>query len=570
MLQEQAAAADAALLVNRPVEQQQRPQARSSASSSCVRLPSECGDWAGEVGVDDGGAAAGGECTAAAAAYAAASALAAASNLASSPDSPSAALRAAAAAAAATASAAAAAAAAAPQQHATAAAAFAMEAEEDVAAQKAAARARLAELQQQGGARGSSIASSAARAKDKDGGWTQHAAGDSMHGGSSGAGSGCMHDTVVPERPRGLVQAARHQQRSISMHAAPLTLRAALQLMWARLFGPAPFQGGGLLQQHAPFLQCLRACLACCGVLLPLLWALQPAGGAGSSGGAGLLRSMLPPAVAARAEQWSQSAFLVAAAAGLLYCLARSLLSPPPLRFAQPELEQRFALWHNSGRVASDALFQLLYLLAGSCMWQRLQQDGGPGVAAGHGRSGAAAAAPAGQLLLSGAALLGAGVPVLTLLAMRNARYVVWREQLIAGGRLLSVAALALAQLVAAAEGAGDSGDAGAAAAAAQLQLQLQLSMPLLALAQLMTLTSMQVRLATFAPYQIAQVLLLLLRSRPAHPLLHLVQLLGGSLCMPCLLLHRMELHARTAFVVTLGLAPKHEDAALSASAKAV
>jgi hypothetical protein len=31
-----------------------------------------------------------------------------------------------------------------------------------------------------------------------------------------------------------------------------------------------------------------------------------------------------------------------------------------------------------------------------------------------------------------------------------------------------------------------------------------------------------------------------------------------------------MELHARTAFVVTLGLAPKHEDAALSASAKAV
>jgi hypothetical protein len=545
-LQEQAAAdADAATAASSLQERQQRrlssgSLANSNSSISFVRLPDDhAGMQDEEEDADDH------RHSPVAAALAAATAIAAVDSLVSSPTSPSALLRSSASGAMAAAAAAQQqqaeaagqlleveqqqedAASAGPSSSAAAATGFAMEADEDIAVQKAAARARLAQLQQEAALAALHAAAAEADAKgvcSPEGSWDSYNAGAAA---ASGRQPGSMHSSIVPERPRGL--AGRMHSPQHGRHHGSISWRSTFRHLAERVFG---LEASDVLQQHEPAVQAMRAVLLLCVALLPLLWVLAP----GSSSGAGLLRSWLPPAFAARAGQLCHGAYVAGMCGVLLYCLVSSLaLQAPILAFVAPDLERRFMLWHNGGKVLTDCLFQVVTLLAGVCMWQRLQQDD----ILRHG--GGTAAAGVRLALTTGASLLGSALPVVALGMMRSARYVEWRETLLAGSRLASIAALSLMQL------ALPAGSAGAGVA------QLQLSTPLIVLAQLLSITCMQVRLGKFVPFQVGQaLLLLLLRAQGPNPLLCAVQLLGGGLCLPCLLLHRLELQSRKAFLATL------------------
>lgn len=202
------------------------------------------------------------------------------------------------------------------------------------------------------------------------------------------------------------------------------------------------------------------------------------------------------------------------------------LLRPPLLHFPNAELEGRYLLWSNSGKLCVDALFQALLLLVGGCLWARLKHTGLAG--------GEEAASAHARMLLATVSMMGCGLPgVLLLLLLRSGNYAAWREQLLAGSRVASMLALLAMQLSAPDDAAG----------------ALPLSMPFVALAELMGIACMQVRLATFVPCQVLHLLVLLLRSHAQSAPLLIVQLFGGGLCLPCLLLHSMELYSRKAFL---------------------
>eukprot|EP00775_Hariotina_reticulata_P006556 gene6556-6784_t len=78
------------------------------------------------------------------------------------------------------------------------------------------------------------------------------------------------------------------------------------------------------------------------------------------------------------------------------------------------------------------------------------------------------------------------------------------------------------------------------------------LSMPIVVLAQLISIACMPMRLATFIPCQVLQLLVLLWKVQPPHSALQVALLLGGGLFGPCLMLYCMELYSRKAFMVTV------------------
>jgi hypothetical protein len=200
------------------------------------------------------------------------------------------------------------------------------------------------------------------------------------------------------------------------------------------------------------------------------------------------------------------------------------LLRPPLLHFPSPELEEQYLLWSNSGKLCVDALFQVLFLVVGGCLWVRLKHTG---LAGEHQASGNS------RILLAAVSMMGMGLPAVVLLLLRSVKYAQWREQLLAGSRVASILALLVMQLCVPEDCAGQS----------------PLSMPFVALAQLMGIACMQVRLATFVPCQVLHLLVLLLKSHAQSAPLLIVQLFGGGLCLPCLLLHSMELYSRKAFL---------------------
>ncbi|KAF8060584.1 hypothetical protein HT031_004761 [Scenedesmus sp. PABB004] len=375
---------------------------------------------------------------------------------------------------------------------------FTMETDEDLAVQKAAARTRLAELQGDSSAGAPPPALPAGKSFDDEPAC------------AGGLPPGSVHSSRVPQRPRGL--------RAL---AAPCGKGEAL---CASGKGEALCASGTRRRQHR-FQQVMLLGLLACVMLMPLLGGLQAWASAS-----------LPAWLSSRAQRWGAAAYLPAAAGALAYVLRASLaLRPPLLHFAEPGLEARYLRWSNSGKVFVDGALQALALLVGGCLWLRLERGaaGGGERSAAGGEGGAAADAHA-RALLGVVGMMAASLPAGVLLALRRARYVRWREQLLAGSRLCSVAVLLAAQL-------GVPGGGG-----------LPLSMPAVALAQLMGIACMQVRLATYVPCQVLFLGALLLRTHAGASLLHYVQLLGGGLCLPCLLLHSMEMYSRKAFLATL------------------
>jgi hypothetical protein len=388
---------------------------------------------------------------------------------------------------------------------------FVLEADEEIAAQKRAARARLAELEgssaclspPQPGPHDSAAASSAKACQD----WEQQQEG----------AAGSMHTTKVPERPRGLA--------AVPPSKAPVGCRPYFERLVAKICKLSSIGSDGVLLQHNQFLHHMVAGLLLCVLLLPVLWLLQ----ADSGRGLGIVRGLLPAPFAAKAEQVFNVLHVVSAGGVLLYCLVRSLLLQPPLlHFREPVLERQYLLWSNSGRLFQDCLFQVTFLMVGSCLWLQLLQSGNIASAFVSGQ-----ATPNGLLLLSALTLMGSGLPVVMLIVLRSPRYVQYREPLLAGSRLCSMVGVSL-QLVAGPES------------------QLQLNMPFIALAQVMSIACMQVRLSSFVPTQVLHLLVLLLCTRAANPLLEFTQLFGGWLCLPCVVLYSMEMHSRKAFLSTL------------------
>jgi hypothetical protein len=393
-----------------------------------------------------------------------------------------------------------------------------MEADEEIAAQKRAARARMAELEgspaQQQELEGAGEAA-ASRAK---------ACPDWRTSDVDGAAAGSMHSSKVPERPRGLAAMPPPSKPVPVVGYRPLFKQLA-----SKLYELSMLNSEGVVLEHSQFLQQMAAGLLLCVVLLPMLWLLQAHGGRGT----GIVRSMLPAAVIVKAELVCNALYVVSAVGVLLYCLVRSALLPTPLlHFSEPALERQYLLWSNSGRLFQDCLFQLTFLIVGSCLWLRLLQSGSTAAAAAA--DAAVGTAPSGRLVLSALTLVGAGLPVAMLVLLRSPRYIEWREPVLSGSRLCSVLALSVMQLVAGADA------------------QLQLNMPFIALAQVMSIACMQVRLSSFVPSQVLHLLVLLLCTRAVNPLLQFTQLFGGWLCLPCLILYSMEMHSRKAFLATL------------------
>jgi hypothetical protein len=279
--------------------------------------------------------------------------------------------------------------------------------------------------------------------------------------------------------------------------------------------------------------------LALCMLLMPVLWLLQAEDSSSST--SSILGGVLPAALLAKAQQLGNALCICGAASIVVYLLAQSLqLQPRLLHFRESALEQQFFLWSNAGRLFQDCLFQMTFMAVGSCMWLRLLPLSTS--AAGAAQGAAAALASTGQLVLFAAALAGSALHVGLVLLARGARQVQWREWLLSGNRLLSVLALVLTQL-------------------SCPQGPLQLSMPLIASAQVMGIACMQVRLSSFVVTQLLQLLVLLpVCARAASPLLHIAQLFGGWVCLPCLVLYCMELQSRKAFL--LALAPGQQQAA--------
>lgn len=390
---------------------------------------------------------------------------------------------------------------------------FVMQPDEEVDAQKRAARARLAELEQDSTA-AAEVPELSAEATASTCKGFQKWAPDSTDAHTADVG-GSMHSSKVPERPRGL--APMPAGRGLGPDK-PLLSKLA-----SRLYELSMVNADGVLLQHNQFLQHMLVGLVLCVVLLPVLWLLQSDG----SRGPGIVRNLLPAALTAKAEQLSNVLYGCSAMGVLLYCLVRSLvLQPPLLHFRDPALELQYLLWSNAGRLFQDCLFQLTFLVVGSCLWLRLLQGGAAGEAGAAVPSG-------GHLVLSALTLVGSGLPVIMLVLLRSPRYVEWREPLLGGSRLCSVLALSVMQLAA--------GPAG----------QLQLNMPFIALAQVMSIACMQVRLSSFVPLQVLHLLVLLLCTRALNPLLQFTQLFGGWLCLPCLVLYSMEMHSRKAFLAT-------------------
>lgn len=227
-------------------------------------------------------------------------------------------------------------------------------------------------------------------------------------------------------------------------------------------------------------------------------------------------------------QQYSSYLYVAAQTAALLYTLSTAWSAKPPLLyFVDPVLEAQYLDWSNTGKLFVDCMFQVLFLVVGSCLWLRMKHTGVGCVdqTAVHATT-----------LLAVVSMLGSGLPVMLLLLLRSVRYLQWREQLIAGSKLCSVAVLASMQL----------------SLPADSSLQLPYGTPFVALAQLMGLACMQVRLATFVPCQVAYLLVLLFKIRAANPLLHFAQLFGGGLCLPCLLLRSMEIYSRKAFLAAV------------------
>uniref|UniRef100_A0A383VHE6 Uncharacterized protein n=1 Tax=Tetradesmus obliquus TaxID=3088 RepID=A0A383VHE6_TETOB len=392
---------------------------------------------------------------------------------------------------------------------------FVMEDDAEIAAQKLAARARMAELE--GGE--ASAAAAAANTCAAAASTAALPAGKAPAGkclaedaeGSSGWEPGGVHSSRVPQRPRGLTGLVHGQQRS-SGGAELYSLAMGLQGK-----GEAAMFGGAATRlQAVRFFQTMVAGLLLCLALLPALWALQAWTGGGSSAW-----------LSAKLHSAGAYFYVPLASLALLWVFRSTLLLRPPLlHFPNAELEGRYLLWSNSGKLCVDALFQALLLLVGGCLWARLKHTGLAG--------GEEAASAHARMLLAAVSMMGCGLPgVLLLLLLRSGNYAAWREQLLAGSRVASMLALLAMQLSAPDDAAG----------------ALPLSMPFVALAELMGIACMQVRLATFVPCQVLHLLVLLLRSHAQSAPLLIVQLFGGGLCLPCLLLHSMELYSRKAFL---------------------
>lgn len=275
------------------------------------------------------------------------------------------------------------------------------------------------------------------------------------------------------------------------------------------------FGGAATRLQAVRFFQTMAAGLLLCLALLPALWALQAWTGGGSSAW-----------LSAKLHSAGAYFYVPLASLALLWVFRSTLLLRPPLlHFPNAELEGRYLLWSNSGKLCVDALFQALLLLVGGCLWARLKHTGLAG--------GEEAASAHARMLLAAVSMMGCGLPGVLLLLLRSGNYAAWREQLLAGSRVASMLALLAMQLSAPDDAAG----------------ALPLSMPFVALAQLMGIACMQVRLATFVPCQVLHLLVLLLHSHAQSAPLLIVQLFGGGLCLPCLLLHSMELYSRKAFL---------------------
>lgn len=249
---------------------------------------------------------------------------------------------------------------------------------------------------------------------------------------------------------------------------------------------------------------------------------------------------------------WLLQQLCFPASAIILLGVLRStaLLDPPVLQFHSAEMEASYVAWSSKKRHLTDGLFQGILLLGGVC--SLLLHSSSSSASAPTMTDGSMAGAAV-KSLLAGLAVVSSALPLAALLLLQRPRYIRWREQLLVWSRLMaSFASLAAAAL----QGGGSSGasasSAVAAAAAAAPVSLLHLAVAVSILAQLVGAVCMQVRLATFVPCQVLQLLLVLfMRVDSTPPLLQLLQLLGGGLCLPCLLLYKLELHSRRAFLVT-------------------
>jgi hypothetical protein len=250
---------------------------------------------------------------------------------------------------------------------------------------------------------------------------------------------------------------------------------------------------------------------------------------------------------------WLLQQLCFPASAIILLGVLRStaLLDPPVLHFHSAEMEASYVAWSSKKRHLTDGLFQGILLLGG--VYSLLLLHSSSSSASAPTMKDGSMAGAAVKSLLAGLAVVSSALPLAALLLLQRPRYIRWREQLLGWSRLMaSFASLAAAAL----QGGGSSGasasSAVAAAAAAAPVSLLHLAVAVSILAQLVGAVCMQVRLATFVPCQVLQLLLVLfMRVDSTPPLLQLLQLLGGGLCLPCLLLYKLELHSRRAFLVT-------------------
>lgn len=398
-----------------------------------------------------------------------------------------------------------------------------MERDEDIAAQKQAARMRLAELEGADDS-GASFAAASKAAASKKG------FGEPSDGADAGV-PGSVHRSLIPERPRGLAgrlaptAAAAAYAGTTGWGEAAHHAFAAQGKQYGSKADLLGFIGSGIglsSMRQARFLQLMLAGLVLCLALPSLGWASRTGWGAAA-------RAALPHTLGSKLLlELGGQLYVPATAALLLYCLgAAATLRPGLLHFESPELEGRYLLWSNQGKLVVDSMFQAVFMLVGLCLWFQVK----------HSASAAGNEDAISRSLFALLSIMGSNAPVLLLLLLRSPSYVAWREQLLAGSRLASIAALSLLQL---------------SLPASCAFIQLPLSLPFVALAQLTGIVCMQVRLATFVPFQVLHLLVLLAKTQAASPALHFAQLFGGGLCLPCLLLYSMESYSRKAFLATV------------------
>jgi hypothetical protein len=188
------------------------------------------------------------------------------------------------------------------------------------------------------------------------------------------------------------------------------------------------------------------------------------------------------------------------------------------LNFKDAAMEQEFLVWLNKGKLKLDALFHVLWFIMGSCIWARMKHE-------------EMAPLSASLVMWLATTMLGPLAPTALLLVVARQRYAARREVLLVASRLCFTAALVYMHH------------------ATREQLASALSVRFAALAQLSTAVCLPTRLSMFFPSQMLHLLALLWTLGPQRLLMHVVQLFGFGLCLPCMLLYSLEVYARKGFL---------------------